>query len=117
MSAIDMSKKYRTRDGREARIYAIDGNAEFPVHGAILRGPDGWCSTSWGRAGSSMSYGTCGDDLIEIKPRIKRTVWLNVYPGYTGDSFRTKESADAAHARDRIACIKVEIDCEEGEGL
>ena len=32
---IDMSKKYRTRDGREVRIYAVDGAKDYPVDVAV----------------------------------------------------------------------------------
>ena len=31
---IDKNKQYRTRDGREVRIYATDGYGHYPVHDA-----------------------------------------------------------------------------------
>jgi hypothetical protein len=55
-------------------------------------------------------------DLVEIKPRIKRTIWLNIYE-YCFLCCSSKEEADHYDGDDRLACIKVEIDCEEGEGL
>jgi hypothetical protein len=36
----------RTRDGREARIYATDGEGDFPIHGATLNS-GGWCADCW----------------------------------------------------------------------
>lgn len=30
---IDINKKYRTRDGRDVVIYAINGAGNYPVHG------------------------------------------------------------------------------------
>lgn len=33
---IDKNKKYRTRDGKEVRIYCTDGRGLYPIHGAIL---------------------------------------------------------------------------------
>ena len=33
---IDKSKTYRTRDGREVRIYATDGVGDQAIHGAVL---------------------------------------------------------------------------------
>ncbi len=44
---IEAGKFYNTRDGRRARIYAIDSGGDFPVHGAIFDEghwllPDGW---------------------------------------------------------------------------
>ena len=31
---VDITKQYRTRDGREVRIYATDGNGLYCVHRA-----------------------------------------------------------------------------------
>ncbi len=36
----------KTRDGREARIYATDGEGDFPIHGATLNS-GGWCADCW----------------------------------------------------------------------
>lgn len=38
---IEAGKFYRTRDGRKARVYAVDGGGEFPVHAAI------WFMSAW----------------------------------------------------------------------
>ena len=112
---IDINKQYRTRDGREVRIYATDGGGYWPVHGAIQLSCSGWVPTSWDNDGNAFNSGV-RDSLIEVRPRHKRTVWVNVY----GDTCRTadsKQSADAYATANRIACIKVELDFEEGEGL
>ena len=69
---IDISKKYRTLDGREVRIYATDGGGIRPVHGAVKEN-DGWHSASWcsnGGFGGNMQF---SDDLIEVRPRHKLT--------------------------------------------
>ena len=110
---IDINKKYRTRAGAEARIYAVDGFGPRCVHGAY-KSPTGWVGSCWQRDGTQMVH--AGPyDLIEVKPRIKRTMWLNLYA--REDRPSTKKEADE-HAFDtRLACVKVEIDCEEGEGL
>ena len=69
---IDITKKYRTRDGREVRIYATDGGDNFPVHGAIKdRDEPVWRNYSWHSNGSGV-YSEL--DLIEVKPRIKQRV-------------------------------------------
>lgn len=113
---IDPTKTYKTRDGREVRIYAVDGDGEYPVHGAYKY--DGrWQVNQWTATGGTH-FLTQGDyfDLIEFRPRIKREVWVNVYPNGT-KSFGEKRFADE-HAMDhRIACVRLTIDCEEGEGL
>jgi hypothetical protein len=114
---IDKSKQYRTRDGREVRIYATDGgnHADY-VHGAIKEKGGGWAPYQWYSHGGYLSGTGDPRDLIEVKPRIKREVWVNVYPNGT-QSFGEKRFADE-HAMDhRIACVKLTIDCEERTGL
>lgn len=116
---ISKDKTYRTRDGREVRIYATDGAGRYPVHGAF-RDVSYWRPYSWtedGKADLAVEY-DLGCDLVEVKPRHKRTVWLNV----DKDGVYCYLSKEAACWRkssqdDRLACLKVELDFEEGEGL
>jgi hypothetical protein len=78
---IDMSKKYRTRDGREVRIYAVDAGGDYPVHGAVLKaGTDGnWTARTWagGNFFSSPQYAAAPHhgDLVEVKAE----VWIWVF--------------------------------------
>ena len=111
---IDINKQYRTRDGREVRIYATDGGGPQPVHGAIS-GLNFWSTANWSKNGSyTVVYGQEHDnDLIEVRPRHKRTVWLHVWNG--GFVCATEESYYVPAGR--IACIKVELDFAEGDGL
>lgn len=120
---ISKDKTYRTRDGREVRIYATDGGPGLSaVHGAIWKPFDDqpyneceWSLTCWSKDGKH-----CRDkyDLIEVKPRIKRTVWLNVYDNEViHGGWRTKEEAQGYHEKNRIACLKLDLDFEKGEGL
>jgi len=75
---ISKDKTYRTRDGREVRIYATDaGRAQNLIHGAANEGEWGWVPHVWLPDGRHERNNTL--DLIEVKPRIKRTVWINVY--------------------------------------
>ncbi len=118
MSKIEMGRVYRTRDGREVRIYAVDGGGHRPVHGAIREDRE-WVAYTWLHDGVA---GLHCNSLIEVKPRIQREVWVNVYPDncgiVVGKWALTKELADKAADRDyRIACVKLVIDCEEGHGL
>ena len=122
MSKIELGKTYRTRNGREVRIYAVDGGGSFPIHGAVLF-PEGWLEETWtpdGKPGKQviMEYEY---DLIEVHPRIKREVWVNVYPDsfgiVAGEWAISRAKADENAWRGRIACIPLTIDCEEGEGL
>ena len=110
---IDKSKTYRTRDGREVRIYATDG-VNGAIHGAVLN-IVGW-QTLWWTSDGKYHCGDSDHDLIEVRPRHKRTVWLNAYGDNTNSVYGSKEAADRfTHCR--IACIKVDLDFAEGDGL
>lgn len=116
---IDINKRYRTRDGREVRIYAVDGGGGMPVHGAVLARSGEWLTERWS-AGGEWSPQDCAAtpyDLIEVKPRIHREVWVNVYPDKMGAPNVNKAYVDRHREEDCIACVKLVIDCEEGEGL
>lgn len=116
---IDKSKQYRTRDGREVRIYAVDGGGDWPVHGAYVDG-DTWRIRSWTADGCIYNQKTDAD-LIEMKPRIKTKAWLNLYRHEDGFEFtevwETKHAADSARGDACIACVEIDIDVEEGHGL
>jgi hypothetical protein len=120
---ISKDKTYRTRDGREVRIYATDGDYPFVVHGAIKKEDGQWELRQWLNRGCATIMTQSDRDLIEVKPRIKRTVWLHVYTnGYVEASskphWRNGPCINGPYDGEKpIACVKVEIDCEEGEGL
>jgi len=114
---IDINKKYRTHAGREVRIYATDGYEPYSVQGAVLT-EKGWFPRTWTPQGE-LSNGRLvpsEHDLVEVRPRHKKTVWLNVSDGHCW-VYPSREKADASPSMLRIACIKVELDFEEGEGL
>jgi len=110
---IDKTKTYRTRDGREVRIYATDGVEGEEVHGSVKRSY-GWRAETWPLNGLHSVDSSL--DLIEVRPRHKRTLWVNEYEDNRPTAHLSKELADQ-YRFDRIACIKVELDFEEGEGL
>jgi hypothetical protein len=116
---IDINKEYRTRSGREVRIYATDGNELKRVHGAFKNTYSGcWTSCDWEASGSHWRDMLL--DLIEVRPRHKRTVWLNVHVNRSVIAHNSKEEADNLFCKDvasRLACIKVELDFAEGDGL
>ena len=117
---IELDKKYRLRDGREARVYAVDGANEYSVHGAYRNVDGRWMQESWTDEGcfSSVENHEHDLDLIEVKPRIKRTYWVNIYPKKDVENFWDNEQmAREAASASVIARVKVEIDVEEGHGL
>ena len=115
---IDINKQYRTRDGREVRIYATDG-ARGKVHGAILTN-EGWEHRTWNGSGVIVLCQEHDYDLIEVRPRHKRTVWLIVWSSNYIQVMNTPEwqiSTSGRSGEVPYACVKIELDYEEGEGL
>lgn len=113
---IDITKTYKTRDGREVRIYATDGTGAYPVHGAIKKNGE-WFLGGWTANGAAfLDHEQCRDDLIEVKPRIKEELWMNIYED-SWHTYRTKERANECANDTRLACVKIYIDCDEGDGL
>jgi len=116
---ISKDKQYRTRDGREVRIYSTDTEHKFDgVHGATKE-IHGWELTAWGRNGMKDISGIqhSRSDLIEVKPRIKRTYFVNLYNPPEGESilYLRHEQAMANRKDGWVGCAKIKIDIEEGE--
>jgi hypothetical protein len=56
--------------------------------------------------------------IPKIGEKTKRDYWINIYPTYVrGHAYPTKQEADRASGFNRIACVKVTAEYEEGEGL
>lgn len=116
---ISMDKKYRTRDGRPVRVLATDARGEQPVVGLVYElEADKETLRRWSIDGKWRAAACESElDLIEVKPRIKRTWWANIYQNY-GSLHESRKTADENRTPiGRLACIKIEIDCVEGEGL
>lgn len=118
---IDINKQYRTRDGRDVRVLCVDRkhNNDYCVIALV---PDfvGGEDMETFKIDGKWSDHTVDMvlDLIEVKSRIQRDVWVNVYPEELPEAIHScKGFADIDAAPDRIACVKLTIDCEEGEGL
>jgi hypothetical protein len=64
---IDINKIYRTRDGREVRIYATDGAYSRTLHGAV-KNSEGWGSMTWKSCGSvsTLDPSQSPTDLVEV---------------------------------------------------
>lgn len=113
---IDKNKKYTTRSGLPVEIYATDRGGINPVHGAVFN-CGAWRPESWTSTGVAIIGRENPIDLVEVKPRIQRTEWFNIYHIGTQGGYRTRELADKYAFTFRIACLEIPIDCEEGEGL
>lgn len=113
---IDITKQYRTRDGRKVRILYTDGtDSERPVVGFIGACPATYHWPIDGRFCPSVT--DCGEDLIEIRPKRTLDVWVNVYPDRCGGGHETRAVADQHASSGRIACLHITREYEEGEGL
>lgn len=81
MSKIDINKKYRTRDGREVRIYATDLPGDYPIHGSIKNDAveEIWELEEWAENGKAVidHKGEHNFDLICVDDILK--LWFIVY--------------------------------------
>ena len=115
---IDPNKTYQTKGGREWRYYGESGGGK--IHGAYKDTLGLWRVDEWGENGEYFHNHSSSIDLVEVKPRIKRTYWISIYENSIHD-FCTEGPRELADKWDypnrRLACVKVEIDCEIGEGL
>ena len=116
---IDWSRPVQTRDGREVRIYAKDGGSDFPIHGAINHPRRGWEVRQWGKDGKITSVSEFECDLVNAPRRVKVERWINVYKNGACSTHASRVIADdySGTGLDRIACIQICSEVEEGEGL
>jgi hypothetical protein len=114
--AIELDKQYKTRGGRDVRIYAVDGGGGYPVHGSYNIGA-GWQTAAWTTEGFFANVHEL--DLVAVKPRIQRTYWVNIYPKKDVENFWDNErmAKEAATLGSALARVKIDIDVEEGHGL
>lgn len=117
----DPTKPVQTRNGKTARIVCTDAEAPYTIVALIE-----------GHSGDAFRYTTEGNllmsspgsmDLINVPAKFTRELWVNIYPqeqkGFTvrAAGHATRERADIKACSDRIACVKVTIEGQEGDGL
>lgn len=117
---IDLTKKYKTRGGDE--VFGIIHCPQNPRCSRLLgfirnTTTDAVGACSWLEGGDYIEEDTSLRDLVEVKPGIRRTYWVNIYQDQGDRPYSTREEADRKACITRLACVKIEIDCEEGEGL
>lgn len=74
---IDINKKYKTRDGREVIIHAINLRVErYPVIASVLT-KCGWQYRSFSSNGEFVVNETSQSDLIEVVPLWEGEIWVH----------------------------------------
>lgn len=105
---------YRTRDGREAKIYATDGAGRFPIHGCLNGRMMVW--TADGKATHGEHFGDIDLMPARLEP-IKVKMWANVYEGDVHDLHATakeaQETADDEALRIAVPVMVTEIKDEQ----
>jgi len=102
---IDITKKYKTRDGQDFTPLSDKGRGNYPIIGFIGSAK---VIQRWSKDGRFVGWPQEHHfDLVEVKE--KKVAYLNVYP----DSHRSRNIADAYAAENRIACVRIEY--EEGQ--
>lgn len=112
---IDWTKPVRTKDGRAVRVLCTDGPGEYPVAGYVEyeTNPRSWTLSGYFHINERHST----LDLESAPQRIQREYWVNVYPKHMGQKCDTQQRAKDVREDGCIACVKITIDCEEGDGL
>lgn len=111
---IEMGKEYTDELGQMFVILAVKRPGSKALEPQVVAMEKGCGVVS---IYHSDGRGVNRPDLIEMKQRIQRTVWINIYDEFGANCYHTERQAihDAGSAC--VARIRVEIDCEEGEGL
>jgi len=122
----DPTKPVQTRDGRKARIVAQGLKSHYSII-AVITEPDGGehatTHTAEGvyRSGSSVPG---LNDLVNVPEKRRIKGFLNVYDEcflgmpITPVLHLTRQQADqGAGSSKRVACVPIDIEVEEGQGL
>lgn len=103
----------QTRCGSQVRIYAIDGEGKFPIHGAFFDGAV-WRLANWTTNGGYFL--DASNDYRDLLPKPARvTGWMNVYSNGRGkyNTSDTFESQMEARKISSFGCLgQIYIDAE-----
>jgi hypothetical protein len=115
---LDFSKPIQTRKGEPVRVLTRDRVSAWPVVALVTEGATEHLY-SYKSDGRFTESGETDSDLVNVKQRIKKSVWINLYnrANASGCTHDTRGEADRDAMHGRVACLEVLIDCEEGQGL
>jgi hypothetical protein len=108
---ISKDKQYKTKEGQEVRIYAIDGEGYWPIHGAI-KTKEGWEQNCWKKDGG-FNYNDNRSELnlIEIVPKVKVWVeyWLDERGSFKVSKYYTKEEYLSQKSRKPLTHLQLDV--------
>ena len=107
-------------NGEEALIDAInEGQEDWRYTGRVRNHGDHWTSCGWHANGRYMYAET--NHPFNLAPPPKKTVrvqrWLNIDADGTVSLYELRSEADTHCFSDRIACVEIDREVTEGEGL
>jgi len=106
-------------DGRDAVIHRFCEKRQKFI-GEFQDSTGRWYASEWTDLGWH-SKGIGQGDLTNLAPQPKKKVqlhrWANVYKDGSMFSYPTKKEADDSAQHGRFACIEIDREAEEGEGL
>lgn len=116
---LDLSKPLQTTGGDSARIISTEGPKQWPIVAVIKdKNSDEWVGifdldgkhkTGWG----SMCLINVPSPAIPF--RFER--WVNVFKNGVTLHFNRQYADEAGDARNRMACLKIPIEGNEGDGI
>ncbi len=102
-----------TRGGLKVRLLCDDKSGGYPIVGL---GEYGGVLTF--AADGKREFQDLSCDLFTPSKRIKKTYWVNIRSNHNISIFHSKKEANFEDVDiKKLACVEIEIDCEEGEGL
>lgn len=107
---VELGRKYRTRDGREAVVLAVDESIDtYQVLGKVREcDPDRWMATTWAIDGKYIPIVDSNEcDLVEFVEPVKFKVrrWVNLYANGTISPLYA--SRDHAERSASFTCIEI----------
>jgi hypothetical protein len=106
-------------NGEEAWIDAINEGQEAFRYTGRVKSLGVWEAAGWDDTGRKMYNPTDSPRNLAPPPRKKVRVqrWLNIDADGTVSFYDSRAEADGYRFSDRIACIEIDLEVEEGEGL
>jgi len=118
MKPLDLTKPIQTRDGRPAKfLHKLKGEPDFPIVCVIDSSEDE--QINYYNKDGLVRTGGSVLDLINVPVKHVREYWVNGYE-HSCSFYNTREGceiADADNPSKRLACVKITIPFEEGQGL